>query len=150
MKKLLIGRHGRCDGNVLDEIGKKQMEDLGRQIKMIIGEGNSVAVYHDSFRHHEQSAKILSDILGTPFYQQEKLLGGFDSAAVLRFIKENEPKFDVVILVCGKGGVESFTQYFLHRKFGHDLYGRIRDFSYGQFCAIDCEHGGSYQMIQGK
>ncbi len=107
MKKIILVRHGyynRGDGS-LDKIGQLQIRAIGESIKSKLNEGESVQIMSSTARRAEQSAEILTEILGVNFERQPRLWTGSDKPRNITTSCEMvgdlimDSKADILILV---------------------------------------------------
>jgi phosphohistidine phosphatase SixA len=139
MKNLFIVRHGKYDHKGLTDLGIKNTDLLGGQLKSRIG-GRSIYFISSPVVRAYQSAKILAECLGVSeieevpylcpdFRKDGNYYNEFHSGALdkmMKIVDEREEKADNLIMVTHHEVCKDFTPYFAKERFGYVTFmGRI-------------------------
>lgn len=71
MKTLILVRHGEYSGNDLNTYGKRQMEEIAKEIAEALPQGGTFTILASRAPRAAQSADVIAEILNAPFNRND-------------------------------------------------------------------------------
>ena len=157
MKHLFVARHGNYgNDDKLDNLGRKQMETLGKTIKGILNGGSAHIISSTAQRALDSSQILAIQLVSPPEFEQIPYLrSGSDAPKgsyewesnndmVIDIINERREKAEGLVIVTHLEVAESFPTHFLRKEFNEK--GRLDGIAKGMAVHFDLE-GRAYQYI---
>jgi len=146
MDTFVIARHGNHDGGMINESGKHDITALAHTLQSIVA-GKSGIILSSTAQRAEQSAYILSDILGFDVQSHAILWCAKDNKndessapnkhKAFDLVNDFSKSFDVVIVVTHLAYAEDLPPFFTFKKFGKPMQ-QVSWLKEGEAYIIDC------------
>lgn len=129
MRHLFVVRHGHYEGENLSPRGRRQIEDLAREMKAAVGpSARRIRILASTAPRTKQTARIVADAFGRASFDREECLrtsGGDDLSPVHlgeidRLVTPLRSRYDVVVLCSHYEVVGSWARHAAKTLLGRD------------------------------